>query len=99
MGSDWAGKPCPCEQHGKKGHAEHAAQRTRIYLLDYPFEGGQYNVQLAASSWEDARARLDAIKAWGKIEGEIHAKIPAPFGLGWLARLCADFLVWWRSRA
>lgn len=72
---------------------------TKLYMLEYPFEGGRYSIEVAATSWDDARAHLDAIKAWGRIGGEIHDIIPVRPGLGWLARLRVEILMWWRTRA
>lgn len=72
--------------------------KTNLYLLDYPYKGSLYCVEIAAPSWDDAQAHLDAIKAWGKIQGEIHDKIPVYPGLGWLARLRVEILMWWRAQ-
>jgi hypothetical protein len=57
------------------------------YLVSYRHDGGEWNVELQARSLEDARRRLDQL-VFGRLEGEIIAKIPAP--LGPLAALTAS---------
>ena len=49
------------------------------YLVSYRHDGGEWNVELQARSLEDARQRLGQL-VFGRLEGEIVAKIPAPLG-------------------
>ena len=74
-------------------------EKVRTYMLDYPFRGGKYCLEMAADSWEDAEERLAAIKAWGKIEGEIYATIPVTPRTQWFGGLMARLIVWWKSRS
>ena len=68
-------------------------ETTRTYLLDYRLDGGTYCLELRAASWAEAERHVAAIKAWGKIQGEVGEVIPAVPGAGLLTRL----LVWWRN--
>lgn len=67
---------------------------SKTYLGSYGLDGKQYGFEIEADSFDDARRRLDAIKAWGKIDGELMAKIPAYPGAGLFVR----FLCWWRNK-
>lgn len=72
--------------------------QCRMYMVDYPYQGSKYCVDVYATSWEDAEARLNAIKGWGKIAGEVHEVVPALTGMGWLSRLYVRLRVWWLSK-
>lgn len=63
------------------------------YLLDYPFEGKTYSIEIWAESLDDARARLNAIQNYGIIEGGPAIVIPAVPGAGLLVRL----ICWWNN--
>jgi len=60
------------------------------YLVSYQLDGSQWNIEIPAKSYEDARRRIEAI-SHGEIEGEIHGNIPA--SIGWAAPL----ITWWRN--
>lgn len=64
------------------------------YLLDYPYKGGLYSLDLYADSLQDAEDRLQAIVNYGKIEGGPSFSIPAVPGAGlWVRLFC-----WWKNR-
>ena len=52
------------------------APEFKTFLLDYRFNGNTWSIDLPATSWEDAEARLRAILQTGHIEGELAARIP-----------------------
>lgn len=56
----------------------------KTYLVSYRYKGYTWCVDVKADSFEDARARMDAI-AGGEIDGELMATIPAWCG-GWFVR-------------
>lgn len=60
----------------------------KTFLASYGIDGHQFGFEIQATSFEDAQRRLDAIKAWGRIDGELQFIVPASglFGrfLGWL---------------
>ena len=49
------------------------------YLVSYRYDGAEWNIELPASSAEDARQRLGQIM-FARVDGEIVAQIPAAFG-------------------
>ena len=49
------------------------------YLVCYRHDGSEWNIELPATSLEDARLRLGQL-TFGRLEGEIVAKIPGAFG-------------------
>jgi len=60
--------------------------RFKTYLISYHHEGAQWNLELPARSYKDARARLQKLpSAW--IDGELVMSVPA--SLGFLARVVA----------
>ncbi|PBB32755.1 hypothetical protein EOA60_13295 [Mesorhizobium sp. M1A.F.Ca.IN.020.06.1.1] len=61
-------------------------QEFKPFLFSYRYEGAEWNIEIPARSWEDAKRRASAL-ALGKCEGEVIARIPARFGL--VARLTA----------
>ena len=54
------------------------------YLVSYRHDGGSWNIELPADSFEDAQRRLSQL-TFGRLDGEIVAKVPG--GLGPLAAL------------
>ena len=60
----------------------------KTYLVSYHHEGAQWNLELPARSYEDARARLEKLPL-ARIDGELVMSIPA--SLGFIARLTAAF--------
>jgi hypothetical protein len=49
------------------------------YLVSYRYDGGQWNIELPATSEEDARHRLSQLH-FGCVDGEVVARIPSPMG-------------------
>lgn len=69
----------------------------KTYLCRYQHKGQQWGFEIKAESQEDAEERLQRIGAWGKVDGELVARIPAVVGpavplfvsfRNWLYRLC-----------
>ena len=48
-----------------------------VYSIGYAMDGKEWSTRIVAYSWEDAEARLDAIKASGKIDGQMMAEVLA----------------------
>jgi hypothetical protein len=49
------------------------------YLISYRHGGAQWNIELKASSLDDARQRLSQL-TFGKLEGEVIATVPGHAG-------------------
>ncbi len=49
------------------------------YLVSYRLDGGEWNIEIPATSFEDARRRLGQLH-FGRVEGEVIAKIPSSMG-------------------
>lgn len=69
------------------------ADQYKKFTFSYGYDGGQWAFDLFAKDSADAIKRLEAIKAWGKYDGEIMAEIPAGYGGGVVAR----FMCWVRN--
>lgn len=54
-------------------------QKFKTYLVSYRHDGAQWNIELPATSQEDAERRLSQL-TFGRVDGEIVAKIPASAG-------------------
>lgn len=67
------------------------------YLVSYRHDGAQWNIELPATSLEDAQQRLSQLH-FGKVDGEIVANIPGVMGP--IAMLAAQIrnLIWVGSR-
>ncbi len=52
------------------------------YSIEYDYRGARWSVEVLATSWQDAEARLAAI-AEGTVTGRITGSVPAD---GWRAR-------------
>jgi hypothetical protein len=48
------------------------------YLIDYTFNGKTYCTTIVAETWEEAEKKLRAIRADGKVAGEVKLTIPVP---------------------
>ncbi len=64
----------------------------RTYLVEYAYQGERWGAEIKAASFSDAQARIEAMGAFGQINGEIHARIPTGAGplvraWTWLANL------------
>ncbi|WP_374526006.1 hypothetical protein [Sphingopyxis sp.] len=51
----------------------------KSYLVSYRHDGGEWNIELPATSIEDARQRLSQLH-FGRVEGEVIARIPSSLG-------------------
>jgi hypothetical protein len=49
------------------------------FLVSYRHEGGQWNIELPAEDFEDARRRLSQL-ALGRLDGEIIATVQGALG-------------------
>lgn len=49
----------------------------KTYLVDYPFDGGSWSIDVPARSWDEARLRLGSIAQFGEVIGELHDRVPA----------------------
>lgn len=69
----------------------------KSYLVSYRLDGAQWNIELPATSFEDAERRLSQL-TFGRVDGEIIAKIPG--SMGPIAMLAARIrnLIWVGSR-
>ena len=47
----------------------------KSFLVSYRYEGAEWNVELPAQSWEDARRRVSALSL-ARCEGEVIARLP-----------------------
>lgn len=62
------------------------------FTSSYEHEGSQYVFELRADSFEDAHARLQAIRMSGRVDGVIAMTIPASVpGAGLFVRLLCWF--------
>ncbi|MBA1159359.1 hypothetical protein [Microvirga mediterraneensis] len=48
-----------------------------IFGIEYSMDGKQWSTRIIAYSWEDAEARLAAIKESGRVYGQIMGEVPA----------------------
>lgn len=53
--------------------------KFKNYLVSYRYDGGEWNIELPAESEEDARRRLGQLH-FGRLEGEVIARIPGALG-------------------
>lgn len=51
----------------------------RKYLVSYRYDGSEWNVEVPATSFDDARQRLAQLH-FGRVEGELVANVPGAFG-------------------
>lgn len=54
-------------------------KKFKTYLVSYRHDGAQWNIELPATSLADAEQRLSQL-TFGKVDGEIIAKIPGSMG-------------------
>ena len=64
------------------------------YLVEYQFQGARWGATIKAASFDDAKARIQAMGAWGRIQGELMMTVPA--GGGWFVRAFVWFKNWSR---
>ena len=65
----------------------------KTFLVSYRYNDAEWNAHIMAEDFADAEARLRQMGAWGKVDGELMATVPASLGL--FARLA----VWLRNLA
>jgi hypothetical protein len=69
-----------------------ASVETNQYLFEYRHEGADWGIQIAATSPDDARKRLESLN-WARYQGQVAATIPVPStGFG---KLLANLSAWW----
>jgi len=66
----------------------------KTFTCSFPYEGGQWGFDIMAVDFADAQSRLKAI-GWGKVDGEVVARIPAMGGAG---GIFVRIGCWWRNR-
>lgn len=49
----------------------------KVFLFSYRYEGAEWNVEIPAQSWEDAKRRVSAL-TYAKCDGEVVARLPVP---------------------
>lgn len=52
----------------------------KTYLFEYFHEGSKWQIEISATSLDDAQARINRLP-WAKPVGELVARIPVGFGL------------------
>lgn len=58
---------------------------AKDYIIDYPFQGARWGATIKAASFDEAKARIEAMGAFGRVQGELMATIPGALGpLAWL---------------
>lgn len=50
------------------------------FLVHYRFEGVDWGATIKARTFDEAKARIEAMGSWGRVEGIIIATIPAGAG-------------------
>jgi len=58
----------------------------KTFTFSYPFQGERWCFDLQARDADEAEARFRAL-AWGRLDGELVARIPVPDPVGPLRRL------------
>mgnify|MGYP001583314352 FL=1 len=67
-----------------------AEPKFQTYLVDYPHEGAFWSLEIKATSFEDAEARVRQLQ-YAKVAGELKFTLPA--GCGFIARAWC-WLMW-----
>jgi hypothetical protein len=62
------------------------------WLFSYNLDGKQWSMEIVAPTADEAKRRLDAAATWGKLDGELIAKVPVAWG-GFLIPL----VIWVRN--
>ncbi len=68
-------------------------KQLKEFTCSYRFDGGEWGFTIYAEDHADAEKRLGALKSWGKVDGELIAKISG-FGAGFWATV----IFWVRNR-
>lgn len=53
--------------------------KFKHFLVSYQLDGAQWNIEIPATSFEDAKRRLGQLH-FGRVEGEVIAKVPGAMG-------------------
>ncbi|MBF5090464.1 hypothetical protein F1640_10650 [Novosphingobium sp. NBM11] len=53
--------------------------KFKHFLVSYRLDGAQWNIEIPATSFEDAERRLSQIH-FGRVEGEVIATVPGVMG-------------------
>ncbi len=61
--------------------------KTKAFLISYPYRGGRWSVEIQAVDHADAIQRLKALGSFGKVDGEMVARVPAFVPVPWLFRM------------
>lgn len=69
------------------------ADNFKEYVVHYRFQGADWGTTIKATSVDDARRRIEAMGAFGRIDGELMATIPDIAASGLVVRA----LVWLRN--
>lgn len=56
------------------------ADNFKDYLVEYQFQGVRWGATIKATSFDEAKARIEAMGAFGRIKGELVATIPGALG-------------------
>lgn len=67
------------------------------FLVSYRHDGAQWNIELPATSLEDAKQRLSQLH-FGRVDGELIANIPGTMGPMALLASRLRNLIWGASR-
>lgn len=59
----------------------------KVFLFSYRYEGAEWNVEIPAQSWEDAKRRVSALTS-ARCEGEVIVRMSPAFGR--LARITSS---------
>jgi hypothetical protein len=51
------------------------------FVIDYPFQGVRWGATIKAANMAEARQRIEAMGAFGRISGELMMTVPAGGGL------------------
>lgn len=52
------------------------SDNLKPFICRFPYDGSEWNVEIHARDFDDAKRRLERIGTHGKVEGELMAKIP-----------------------
>ena len=52
----------------------------KTYLASYRYQGAEWCIDLQAESFEDAEARLAALRFHGRVDGELKYRAPESMG-------------------
>ena len=71
-------------------------EKWQTFICHYMYKGTKWGFELKAEDFEDAQARLSALRQFGKVDGINIVEIPAVPGAGWFietVRLVRNFFL------